>query len=142
MKPQKLTLMFKDRILKLFLGLLVAAVVLVAGFGLSTSGLFNFRATRALAAPEVFQEELEIELGPSGFTPTYVQHTAGTFGIAVENSTLTGEYTLQLKTSDGTVVKEVQIQKGSAAWTVTLPAGEYMLTEVSHSQWLCRIAVQ
>ncbi|HXQ69988.1 MAG TPA: hypothetical protein VN844_05855 [Pyrinomonadaceae bacterium] len=140
MKPQKLPQMFKKQILKVFLGLLLAVPVSV--FGLSTVGLFNLRATQALAAPEVFQDELEIELGSNGFTPAYVQRTAGTFGIAVENSTLTGEYTLQLKAPDGTVVKEVQIQKGSAAWTVTLSAGEYTLTEASHSQWLCRIAVQ
>ena len=51
------------------------------------------------------------------------------------------EYTLQLKASDGTVVKEVQVQQGSTAWTVTLAAGEYNLTEVNHPQWLCRITV-
>jgi hypothetical protein len=60
----------------------------------------------------------------------------------VENSVISGEYTLQLKAQDGTVIKEVQVQKGSAAWTVTLSAGEYTLTEASHPQWTCRITVQ
>jgi hypothetical protein len=49
---------------------------------------------------------------------------------------------MQLKAHDGTVMKEVQVQKGSAAWTVTLAAGEYTLAEASHPQWLCRITVQ
>ena len=142
MKPQKLTLLLQNQSPKVFLGLLLAAGVLVAVFGLSQVGPFNVHATQALAAPQVVQDELQIQLGPTGFTPTDVQRSAGTFGIAVENSSLTGEYTLRLKAADGTVVKEVQIQKGSAAWTVTLAAGEYTLTEANHSHWLCRIVVQ
>ena len=71
-----------------------------------------------------------------------MQRTAGTFAIAVENSATSGEYTLQLKAQDGTVIKEVQVQKGSAAWTVTFSTGEYTLTEASHPQWVCRINVQ
>lgn len=142
MKPQKLTLMLQNQSPKAVLGLLLAVGALVAVFGLSIDGPFNVHATQALAAPPVVQDELQIQLGPNGFTPTDVQRNAGTFGIAVENSSLTGEYTLRLKAADGTVVKEVQIQKGSAAWTVTLSAGEYTLTEANHSQWLCRIVVQ
>jgi hypothetical protein len=142
MKPQKLTLMLQSQSPKVFLGLLLAVAALVTLFGLSLDGPFNVRATEALAAPQVVQDELQIQLGPNGFTPTDVQRNAGTIEIAVENSSLTGEYTLRLKAADGTVVKEVQIQKGSAAWTVTLSAGEYTLTEANHSQWLCRIVVQ
>lgn len=140
MEPQSLTILFKNKGLRVSAGLLSAVAVLVAIFALSKDGPFNVHATQALAAP--FQDELQIQLGPNGFTPTDVQRNAGTFGIAVENSSLTGEYTLRLKAADGTVVKEVQIQKGSAAWTVTLAAGEYTLTEANHSQWLCRILVQ
>ena len=55
---------------------------------------------------------------------------------------ISGEYILRLKASDGTVIKEVQVQKGSAAWTMTLAAGEYTLTETTHPQWSCRITVQ
>jgi hypothetical protein len=89
-----------------------------------------------------FHDELQLQLGSDGFTPAEVQRAAGTFAIAVVNSAIAGEYTLQLKTQDGTVLKEVQVQQGSAAWTVTLSAGEYTLTEASHPQWLCRITVQ
>ena len=81
------------------------------------------------AASPVFQDELRIELGTGGFTPPEVHHGAGTFAIAVENTAMSGEYTLRLQAADGTVVKEVHVQKGSAAWTVTLSAGEYTLTE-------------
>lgn len=113
--------------------LLVCAVVL----GGSTTG-----PSTVQAAPQIFQDELQLELNTDGFTPAAVQRAAGTFAIAVENSALSGEYTLQMKAHDGTVIKEVQVQKGSAAWTITLSAGEYTVTEASHPQWLCRITVQ
>ena len=90
----------------------------------------------------VFQDELRIEIGSGGFAPAQAQHAAGTFAIAVENSAIAGEYTLRLKDAAGAIVKEIQVQKGSAAWTVTLSAGEYTLTEANHPQWLCRITVQ
>ena len=88
------------------------------------------------------RDELRIELTSSGFTPNEVQHAPGTFAIAVENSALSGEYTLQLKAEDGTVLKEFKVQKGSSAWTVTLQSGRYTLTETDHPQWTCRIVVQ
>jgi 2-methylaconitate cis-trans-isomerase PrpF len=88
-----------------------------------------------------FQDEVQIKLTSSGFVPGEVQHAAGTFAIAVENATLSGEYTLQLKAEDGTVLKEVTVQKGSSAWSVTLQAGQYTLTE-THNPWICRINVQ
>lgn len=125
-------------------GLLVAAVV-IAVVGVSTSGLTGpagAAGAAVYAAPAGVQDELQIQLSGDGFSPSEVQHAAGTFAIAVENSNVSGAYTLRLKAADGTVVKEVQVQKGSAAWTVTLSAGEYTLTEASHPQWLCRIIVQ
>ena len=124
-----------------FMGVLVSGVLFLTIIGVSND-VFNIRASRALAAPEVFQDELKIQLTGNGFTPADVQRAAGTFAIAVENLAIAGEYTLRLKAADGTVIKEVQVQKGSAAWTVTLAAGEYTLSEGSHPQWLCRITVQ
>ena len=88
-----------------------------------------------------FQDEVHIKLTASGFVPGEVQHAAGTFAIAVENATLSGEYTLQLKAQDGTVLKEVTVQKGSSAWSVTLQAGQYTLTE-TQNPWICRLNVQ
>ena len=88
------------------------------------------------------RDELRIELTSSGFTPNEVQHAPGTFAIAVENSALSGEYTLLLKAEDGTVLKEFKVQKGSSAWTVSLQSGTYTLTETDHPQWTCRLVVQ
>jgi hypothetical protein len=55
---------------------------------------------------------------------------------------VTGQYTLQLKDSNGAVVNEVTVQQGSPGWSVELPAGHYTLTEASHSQWVCNITIQ
>jgi hypothetical protein len=124
------------------IGLFGSAIVFVVVVGLSVTGLFQLHASKVVAAPHGETDELQIQLNNDGFTPSELQHSAGTFGIAVENAIVSGEYTLRLKAGDGTVVKEVQVQEGSAAWTVTLSAGEYTLTEASHPQWLCRIIVQ
>jgi len=88
------------------------------------------------------RDEVRIELGTDGFTPSEFQHAPGTFAIAVENKTLSGEYTLRLKAEDGTVLNEFQVQKGSSAWSVSLSTGGYLLTEANHPQWTCRIVVQ
>ena len=88
------------------------------------------------------RDEVRVELTSNGFTPNEVQHAPGRFAIAVENSTLSGEYTLRLKAQDGTILNEFHVQKGSSAWTVTLQTGTYTLTEADHPQWTCRIMVQ
>lgn len=88
------------------------------------------------------RDEVRIELTNNGFLPADVTHVAGTFAIAVENTSAGNEYTLRLKAEDGTVLKEVQVQKGSTAWSVSLQPGLYTLTEANHQQWICRIHVQ
>jgi hypothetical protein len=88
------------------------------------------------------RDEVRIELTNNGFVPAEVTHLAGTFAIAVENTSTGNEYTLRLKAEDGTVLKEIQVQKGSTAWTVSLQPGLYTLTEANHQQWICRIQVQ
>ena len=122
-------------------GSLLALAVLLAIAELSMRNLNLVDAAVSSGSP-VFHDEMRIEMGSGGFTPAQVQHAPGTFAIAVENSAIAGEYTLRLKAEDGTVLKEVQVQKGSTAWTITLAAGQYTLTETSHPEWLCHLTVQ
>jgi hypothetical protein len=88
------------------------------------------------------RDEVRIELAASGFTPNELQHAPGRFALAVDNKTLSGEYTLRLKAEDGTILSELQVQKGSSAWTVNLQTGTYTLTEADHPQWTCHIMIQ
>jgi hypothetical protein len=99
-------------------------------------------AGERVTAQQGGRDELRIELTSSGFSPNEVQHAPGRFAIAVENSALSGEYTLRLKADDGTVLNEFRVEKGSSAWTVTLQTGTYTLTETDHPQWTCRIVIQ
>ena len=88
------------------------------------------------------RDEVRIELTDNGFLPTQVSHLAGTFAIAVENTSARDEYTLRLKANDGTVLRDVAVEKGSTAWSVTLQPGRYLLTEANHQQWICTINVE
>jgi hypothetical protein len=115
--------------------LTIPTLIIVALALLSTS---NHNAK----AQQGSRDEVRIELTSSGFTPTEVRHAPGRFAIAVENTTLSGEYMLRLKAEDGTLLNEFQVQKGSSAWTINLQTGTYVLTETDHPQWTCRIVIQ
>lgn len=121
---------------------IVLTVTLLIGVALLGTAAKDLAGTSALASQQGGRDEVRIELTGNGFTPNEVQHAPGTFAIAVENNTLSGEYTLRLKAEDGTVLSELQVQKGSSAWTVSLQTGRYTLTEASHSQWTCSVVVQ
>ncbi len=125
--------------LRLVKSMAVAAAMLLLVCGV-VAAVMSFTGD-AEAGPSA-QNELHLELNNNGFSPSTAQRSAGTFDITVENSVLPGEYTMRLKNGDGAVLKELSIQKGSAAWTVTLEAGQYQLTEASNPQWVCQITVQ
>jgi hypothetical protein len=104
----------------------------------------NASSSPGIASPaqQGGRNEVRIELTGNGFIPAEITHAAGTLGIAVENTSARDDYTLRLNTEDGTVLKEIQVQKGSTAWSISLQPGLYSLTEANHQQWVCRITVQ
>ena len=120
---------------------LIAAVFVGMAF---IAGWTNAKRVYAIASgvQQGGRDEIRVELTTNGFTPSEVQHAPGSFAIAVENNALLTEYKLRLKAEDGTILNEVQVQKGSSAWTVNLQTGRYTLTEVDHSEWICTIVVQ
>ena len=91
------------------------------------------------AAQQAVEDELLIELSTDGFAPAEVTHPAGAFAISVDNRNVAGEYVLQLKGEGGTLLNEVRVQRGSAGWTVDLPAGTYTLMVANHPDWVCQI---
>lgn len=122
---------------KIILTILIVSIVVVAGVVISTQ-----LSLKVDAAVPQGRDEVKVELNANGFTPSEVQHAPGSFAISVDNKIISGEYTLNLKAEDGTVLSELKVQKGSSAWTVTLQTGRYTLTEINHSQWVCSIVVQ
>jgi hypothetical protein len=136
-RPVRFEFLFTQR--KFAITLLTVSILLVAGVMISVQ--LSSKAEAAFAAPQG-RDEIRVELNSNGFTPSEVQHAPGSFAISVDNKTISGEYTLNLKAEDGTVLSELQVQKGSSAWTVTLQTGRYALTEINHPQWVCAIVVQ
>lgn len=139
----KLVEFWSKRLCRKHVAFAVTGLLLVGGvIALAVSANEVVRARPFSPALNGYPQELRLELGSNGFTPSSVQRAAGTFDITIENSAISGEYTLRLKAEDGTIVKEVSVQKGSVGWTVTLQAGVYTLMEVSNPQWQCQITVQ
>lgn len=122
----------------------ISVMAVISVCVLCVSGWTNAKHSGAInaGAQQGGRDEIRIELSNNGFTPSEVQHAPGSFAIAVDNVTLSSDYKLRLKAEDGTVLHEVDIQKGSSAWTVNLQTGRYALTEVNHPQWLCSLVVQ
>jgi hypothetical protein len=124
----------------------LSTIVIAIGFVgvVFVAGWTNAKRTDAAASgvQQGGRDEIRVELTTNGFTPSEVQHAPGSFAIVVENNALLSEYKLILKAEDGTVVKELQVEKGSSALTVSLQSGRYTLTEVDHSEWVCTIVVQ
>lgn len=109
----------------------------VGGASLRESG-----PTPPVALPAPQGDELLIELSTNGFAPAEVTRPAGAFAISVDNRDVAGEYVLHLKGEGGVLLKEVRVQKGSAGWTVDLPAGTYTLMVANHPDWVCQITLQ
>jgi hypothetical protein len=142
------------------------AVALVAGTALATVTISHLTAggaagTTAMDSPAVRvapaaetalvpqaatqqagDADLHIELSTDGFAQGEVTRAAGAFAISVDNRDVTGEYVLQLKGAGGTLINEVRVEKGSAGWTVDLPAGTYTLMVANHPDWVCQIITQ
>ena len=126
--------------------IMMVAVTFVSLTSHSAPGSYRVASAGSKAAAsspqQVDEEEVKITLSTSGFAPTAITHAAGTFALAVENLDVATEYILQVKAGDGTILSEVRAQKGSAVWTVDLPAGIYTLVEANHPDWACQITVQ
>ena len=95
-----------------------------------------------VAPQQATDDELRLELSSEGFSQAEVRRAAGAFAISVDNRDVAGEYVLQLKGPGGALINEVRVQKGSAGWTVDLPAGTYTLMVANHPDWVCQIIAQ
>jgi hypothetical protein len=134
------------------LSLLVGAAVTAKSllFAPSVGGAFPITP----APPAVFtpvalsanQSRLQVEritIRPTGFDPAEVARPAGRFILAVDNRSGLRELTLRLADGDGRRLREVRVPREQLGWRLTLdaPAGSYVLTEVDHPDWVCRVTV-
>lgn len=100
----------------------------------------------ALTAPAANPSLLQVEritIRPTGFDPGEITRPEGRFVLAVDNRSGLRELTLRLSDGGGRRLREVRVPREQPSWRVTLdaPAGSYVLTEVDHPGWVCRVSV-
>lgn len=84
-----------------------------------------------------------ITLSPTGFNPAEITRPRGRFLILVDNRSELDEVTFRLSRADGHGLREVRRTKEELIWKQLedLPPGEYLLTEASNPEWVCRITI-
>jgi hypothetical protein len=79
----------------------------------------------------------------TGFHPSSISRPEGKFLMALSNRSGAVELHLRLHSVGGASIVEAQVNRKKLDWSkiVTLPAGEYVLTEANHPDWICRITI-
>ena len=91
-------------------------------------------------------ERVEVEVitaTPFGFEPAEVTRRPGRFVLAVHNNSGAAELSLRLDRVQGDRLREVRMPPGRqrSHQDLTLPPGEYVLTEADRPDWACRITI-
>ena len=82
-------------------------------------------------------------LNIDGFEPAEVIWEKKEFLLVIDNHTAITDLTFQLNREHGARVKEIKMnmRKQRTAGVFDLSPGQYVLTEVNHPDWVCRISV-
>jgi|RhiMethySRZTD1v2_1073278.scaffolds.fasta_scaffold28820_4 hypothetical protein len=119
----------------LTLTLLTAAIVII---------VFALKAGDWFARPAVSSPEARlITFQPYGFEPSEVTLKAAPFLLAVDNRSGVHEPVFRVNRVAGDRLHEVRMAKGRLAWRqlVNLSPGDYVLTEATHPDLVCRITI-
>lgn len=134
----------------LTLTLLTAAVVIIV-FAMKAGDWFakpgstgrptvsTSQAGSAVSSPEA----ILITFQPYGFEPSEVTLKAEPFLLAVDNRSGVHEPMFRVNRVAGGRLHEVKMAKGRLAWRqlVNLSPGDYVLTEATHPDLVCRITI-
>jgi hypothetical protein len=84
-----------------------------------------------------------IILKAGGFEPTEVHWPKGEFFLVLENRSGVDDVTLRVDREVGGRLKEVKVNLRRHRWSgvVDFAPGNYLVTEVNHPNWHCRIVV-
>ena len=128
--------------------------VLLSLFLLLTSGVLVFARwnhARSLQPDTASQTQqvsdgLEIELitlRPYGFEPNEITRPKGSFVMFVEDRSGKSNSSLELQRVKGELLRAVNTSRMKSDWqdVINLPAGEYVLTDVSQPEAQCRITI-
>lgn len=106
----------------------------------------TFSGPASLVQSNSKKEQIEAEivtLKPSGFDPVVLTPRQGRFLLAVDNQSGVHDLVLRLERERGDRLHEVHKARGDLAWRklVDLPAGNYLLREANHADWICHITI-
>lgn len=106
------------------------------------SSILSAEPAQAQQTGSDIQAEI-ITITPTGFEPAEITRSAGRVILMVENRTDLEEVTFRLDQDGGAHLREVQLPRERPDWSevIDLQPGTYLLTEVAHPDWLCRITV-
>ena len=79
-----------------------------------------------------------------GFEPAQITRSHGSFILEVDNRAEVTSMDLRLDRVGHERVREVHVPREKLDWVEILPdlpAGEYVLTEANHPDWVCRITL-
>jgi len=86
---------------------------------------------------------LVIALRMGGFAPAEITRPAGDYFISVSNLTGLDDLVFRLDREGGERLHSKRIEKEKRKWrqNVRLSLGTYLLTEMNHPEWVCRITI-
>jgi len=150
---------FKSRLNVRNAGMLVAVITVVVGLYVhartaseaavrtkvrSATETQDQRPPNGIHLPKQKVDDLIVlELSRFGFMPAEITRRKGHLIISVTNRTGIGELALQLQRADGERLREFHLttERPRLREEIDLPAGEYVLTEANHPEWVCRITI-
>ena len=136
-----------------FLALCFVSLVGIVGFG----SVYQhwFRATKAMTLPGQ-QRQSEASVTPdrlivqelltlrrTGFDPPALTIPSGNFLLAVDNLSDFAKAQLTLVEERKDKLKDIKFESHNRDWReeIDLKPGVYLLSEISHPEWVCRITV-
>jgi len=110
---------------------------------IATNSQLPLGASRNGIATQMPVDIVSTTLGSNGFTPTKINHAAGSFRLKVNNQSKQAEIVLRLSNASGEKLSEVTVTNKVHAWVgnFELGPGAYTLSEAGHSKWTCQITI-
>jgi hypothetical protein len=108
-------------------------------YSVSSSGVAHHKSQES-------ENSLQLTISDDGFAPESVTKRAGKFLLTADDhrSDKTQPLTLKLSREGGEHLRDIEVPHGVTDWAeeVELETGRYVLTEVSHPAWSCRVVIE
>jgi hypothetical protein len=126
--------------------LVISASMLPNPVRTANSARVSLPSAQNNSTPEPLVVE-ELTLRPAGFYPSEIQRPKGKFLLAINNRAGLQEMNIKISREIGRAAKEklknVKVHKKYLDWNdvLDLQPGDYVVTEASNPEWVCRIIV-